>query len=65
MRCRILVSVLLVAAGLAAYWPVRYAQFTNFDDNVYVTANPDVVHGLTCRGVVWALTIVHRNNWHP
>ena len=36
----------------------------NFDDQVYVYENPEVVRGLTLHGIVWALH-VHCSNWHP
>ncbi len=65
MRRSALIPVLLILASLAAYWPVRHAQFTNFDDPVYVTNNPDVFHGLTWHGLAWAFTTIHGSNWHP
>ena len=39
--------------------------FTNYDDNVYVTANPRVRSGLTLRGLAWALRTGYAGNWHP
>ena len=65
MRRLALISLLLAVTTLAAYWPVRRAGFTNFDDPVYVTNNPDVFRGLTWHGVVWAFSRVHGSNWHP
>lgn len=65
MRRGILVSVLLVAAALAAYWPVHRAEFISFDDPPYVTNNPEVFHGLTAGGLVWAVKATHGSNWHP
>ena len=58
-------SLLLVLITLAAYWPVRRAEFINYDDADYVTDNPEVSHGLSWHGVVWAFTRVHSSNWHP
>ncbi len=60
-----LIAVFLVFASLAAYWPVHRAEFTNFDDPLYVTNNPKVFHGLTAEGLVWAFTAFHGSNWHP
>ncbi len=59
------ICMVLMAATLAAYWPVHRAQFTNFDDPEYVTNNPNVFHGLTWRGAGWAFTAFHGSNWHP
>jgi Flp pilus assembly protein TadD len=38
--------------------------FLNFDDPVYVTANPDVRGGLSWAGLVWAFTAMN-DYWHP
>jgi protein O-mannosyl-transferase len=65
MRRPALISLLLIGLTWAAYWPVHQAGFINFDDPEYVTANPEVFHGLTWHGVVWAFTHVHASNWHP
>jgi protein O-mannosyl-transferase len=65
MRRSTVIAAILVLASLAAYWPVRRAGFTNFDDPVYVTNNPDVFRGLTWHGVAWAFSRVHGSNWHP
>ena len=65
MRRPALVCIILVVSTLAAYWLVRRAEFTNFDDPVYVTNNPDVFRGLTWHGVLWAFTTIHGSNWHP
>jgi tetratricopeptide (TPR) repeat protein len=65
MRRQALISLLLIVATLAAYWPVHQAGFTNFDDDVYVTDNPQVLQGLTSSGLRWAFTTFHACNWHP
>jgi tetratricopeptide (TPR) repeat protein len=38
--------------------------FINYDDPVYITANPRVQSGLTWDGIVWAFT-GHADYWHP
>jgi len=40
-------------------------EFTNCDDQVYVSENPDVIAGLTGHGLVWAFTQTVSGNWHP
>ena len=54
----------LVTAAL--YWPGLHHDFINyFDDSTYITDNPQVVHGLTWPGVVWAFQSGYAANWHP
>src|SRR5574340_315300 len=60
----------LVAAGLVAlvafvFWQVGGFAFVNFDDDLYVYANPAVQGGLTREGIGWAFTAFHASNWHP
>jgi Tfp pilus assembly protein PilF len=40
-------------------------DFLKWDDQLYVTANPHVVGGLTWSNVVWALTSTSLPYWHP
>jgi protein O-mannosyl-transferase len=60
-----LVCALLALACLAAYLPVVWLDFLNFDDDAYVTLNPHVTGGLTVAGLRWAFTHCHAANWHP
>lgn len=53
---------LLVAIAFAG---VLRNGFVAFDDDLYVTANPLVLGGLTARGVGQAFTSFHAGNWHP
>jgi Flp pilus assembly protein TadD len=53
---------LLVAIAFAG---VLRNGFLTFDDDLYVTANPLVLGGLTLRGVAEAFTTFHAGNWHP
>jgi tetratricopeptide (TPR) repeat protein len=60
------VTALALAAGvLFCFWPLSEAGFIHLDDDVYVTANPQVKSGLTLAGVAWAFTSTHAANWHP
>ncbi len=59
-----------IAAGLAllcalAYSGVLRNGFVNYDDDVYVTANPHVLAGVTGDGLRWAATSFAAANWHP
>jgi Flp pilus assembly protein TadD len=60
-----LIAIALAAVTLAAYWSVGGFDFANFDDQVYVTNNPQVRAGLTAAGVQWAFVATHGANWHP
>ena len=49
-------AFLLVVLTFAAYLPVFEAQFVTFDDNVYITDNPNVKSGFTRESIAWALS---------
>ncbi len=55
----------LVGATLAVYGQVWSYDFVNYDDAVYVTANPHVQAGLTPSGLAWAFTSSTGANWIP
>ncbi|SDT96954.1 Tfp pilus assembly protein PilF [Verrucomicrobium sp. GAS474] len=59
-----------VAIGLAlltflVYFRAICNGWTNFDDNVYVTENPDTLRGLTWENIVWAFSTWHAAFWQP
>ena len=59
------IILLLVLLTLVVYWPVGGDRFVNYDDGDYVVDNEMVNHGLSGKGVAWAFTTFHANNWHP
>jgi len=59
------IYLLLILTIIAVYWQVKNFDFVNFDDPVYVTANPEVQSGLTIDGITWAFTTFCAGNWHP
>jgi tetratricopeptide (TPR) repeat protein len=61
----LLVYGLLIIATIAAYWPVLNHEFVKYDDDKYVTENPNVKRGITRESVVWAFTKPHFHMWHP
>ncbi len=65
IRADLLICLFLVITTLGAYWQVRDHEFVAFDDDQYVTKNPHVRAGLTLKGVAWAFTTAHADNWHP
>jgi hypothetical protein len=58
-------SLALAALDLAVFAQIRQHAFITYDDPLYVTGNPQVLGGLTARGVAWAFTTGHSANWHP
>ena len=61
----LIISLLLIAVILIAYWQVKDFDFICFDDKPYVTENHHVQAGLTIKGFTWAFTTFHASNWHP
>ena len=60
-----LISLFLVILTLSVYRQTNHHEFINYDDDLYVTANPHVRSGLTLRGIKWSFTTGHAKNWHP
>ncbi len=61
----ILICLVLAAAIIIAFEPVRHNAFISYDDDVYVTENPNVQKGLTAESIKWAFTSGYAANWHP
>ena len=59
------IYLVLVLTTLAVYRQVRSYDFVNYDDNVYVSDNPDIQAGITLESVRWAVTSTIARNWHP
>lgn len=61
-------AVLALALALltvALYGPALGNGFVDYDDPMYVTANPRIPQGLTRENVEWALTTTDAMNRHP
>jgi protein O-mannosyl-transferase len=58
-------SLALLAATLALYFPVIHHPFTNIDDQGYIYQNLHVQDGLSWPTIKWALLTFDDNNWHP
>jgi hypothetical protein len=65
VRLAIGICLLLAAATVASYGPLRHAAFVNFDDQEYVYENVHVVSGLTWENVAWAFSTTKMGNWNP
>ena len=55
---------LAVAVGIIFGQTLTFS-FVNYDDDTYVYDNPEITHGLTLKGILWAFTHIHSYNWHP
>src|SRR5271167_1729827 len=61
----IFLSLLLVAASIALYYPVLHYPFSNFDDPGYIVNNEHVKFGLDWDVVQYAFTTFDNTFWHP
>lgn len=64
------ISWRLPVAGLILFTCLLYARtltfdFTGYDDDVYVTENPNIQRGVSPTMIAWAFTTGHASNWHP
>jgi tetratricopeptide (TPR) repeat protein len=64
-RYVLLIYVILVLATVIAFEPLRYNNFVEYDDDVYVTDNSHVSGGINFDSVAWAFATPHAGNWHP
>ncbi len=55
----------LATLTLAVFFQVTGHEFLNYDDNLYVAANPHVNSGLNSANVAWAFGAFRAGNWHP
>jgi Tfp pilus assembly protein PilF len=65
---RLRITVIYVALALAtfiAFEQVCRNGFLTYDDDVYVTENPNIKAGITTESVIWAFTSTYAANWHP
>jgi Flp pilus assembly protein TadD len=65
-RAPFLLALLLLAATVLLYAPVRDFSFLTWDDDLYVTANSHVQAGLSLATAAWAFTSLQSAGyWHP
>lgn len=55
----------LALTVLAVYAQTGSFEFVNFDDGLYVAANPRVQQGLSWSGIAWAFSAWNFIYWHP
>lgn len=64
-RRTLALAAALAALAFVTFLPALGHGFLVYDDDQYVTANPQVLGGVTAAGVRWAFTTGHAANWHP
>jgi len=62
---RLVLCLALALLTLAVFNPVAQNGFVNYDDDAYITRNPQVQAGLTWPTVRWAFTSLDQANYHP
>lgn len=65
IRSVVFICLILAVVTMTIYWPLRNADFINYDDSEYLTENRNVKGGLTLDGVRWAFRTTIVSNWHP
>ena len=58
------ILALLSCITLMLYWPVQGFEFTNWDDQVYITENP-MIRGLSGENIQKIFTEYLMGNYHP
>jgi tetratricopeptide (TPR) repeat protein len=58
-------GLLLGLVTLGLYLPMLGNDFVDFDDQAYISDNPQVTAGLSRPGIVWAFHTFEQGNWHP
>lgn len=59
------IGVLLCLAIASVYAQVGTFEFTRYDDQYYVTENPEVLGGFSAEGVNWAFSSATAGGWMP
>ena len=65
LRLEIALAVSLCALTVVVFLPMLDHAWLNYDDDIYITNNPDLLRGLTRNGVAWAFSSFHGANWFP
>jgi tetratricopeptide (TPR) repeat protein len=60
-----LIALGLVLATLAVYLPVLQNELVDYDDDYYISGNPNLKLGLSAEGLRWAFTESYGANWYP
>lgn len=55
----VVVAIALFALTCGVYWQTRTFEFVNYDDQGYVTGQPELRHGFSGEGLRWALILTY------
>lgn len=61
----VLIYIVLALVTIIAFEQVRLNEFVGYDDDKYVTENPQVKAGITHKSFLMAFTTTCASNWHP
>lgn len=61
----LLICFALIGICFIAYQQLRSNDFVNWDDNEYITENPNVRGGISLQNIKWAFTERNVSYWHP
>jgi tetratricopeptide (TPR) repeat protein len=61
----ILICIVLAGATFIAFEKARNNDFIYYDDDIYITENPQVQRGLCFESIAWAFTTSHSGYRHP
>jgi hypothetical protein len=62
---RVIAGLVLAGMILVIFWPLQYAGFINYDDNLYVFENNRLAAGFTWENIKWAFQDYSTGYWHP
>jgi protein O-mannosyl-transferase len=60
-----LIIIFLIIASCIAFGRIAGNDFTNFDDNAYITENNHIQSGINPESIKWAFTSLDVFYWHP
>jgi tetratricopeptide (TPR) repeat protein len=61
-----LICLTLTLVTLAVFYQVHSFEFLNYDDQIYISENPNIHNGITLKAVKWAFTAASNIYfWHP
>ncbi len=59
------IALALALATVLVYLPVFQNELVDYDDDYYISQNPNLKLGLTAEGLKWAFTESYGANWYP
>jgi protein O-mannosyl-transferase len=64
-RAALAVCAFLLAAVWLVFGQTADYGLVNYDDEMNLYGNPEILHGLSSEGIDWALTTTHGSQWAP